>query len=461
MEEITNKLSEFFFDLKLDWLNVEVINKTKLFIADYYAACLAGYRINKSFNEANLRYFREMQGVKQATVFLEAVKLPMENAAFMNALYAHGADMDDGNRNAAGHIGTSVISAVFSLAEGICAKGIYTNWGDIFLAVNAGYEAFNRIAASVQPGLYLKGFHATGIAGGIAAGVACAKLLGLNKQEIYNTISLAALQSSGLLIIDESGQQCKPINPANAAKNGLFSALLSSQGVEGPRNPLESEKGWLHTFSDQIEEKVIFKNLGTTFTICESYQKLYPTCRHTHSCIDAAVRAYSKMSEVKESIKNICNIEVYIYRNAIRSAGKIKYPKNAEEAKFSIHYAVGVVLSTGKFELDDLFPERAVPEVWELTNKIELIEADYLENREKGIRGAELRIFFQNGNVIKETVRVPRGEGNYGLTWDEMADKMFMSSKGVILAEKAKRLIEKCKQIEMDDRFNSIQYFLE
>ena len=32
--------------------------------------------------------------------------------AFLNALYAHGADLDDGNSKSAGHIGASVISAV-------------------------------------------------------------------------------------------------------------------------------------------------------------------------------------------------------------------------------------------------------------------------------------------------------------------------------------------------------------
>lgn len=36
----------------------------------------------------------------------------MTNAAFMNAVYAHGADMDDGNRKSAGHIGAHVISSV-------------------------------------------------------------------------------------------------------------------------------------------------------------------------------------------------------------------------------------------------------------------------------------------------------------------------------------------------------------
>ena len=89
----------------------------------------------------------------------------MTNAAFMNAVYAHGADMDDGNRKSAGHIGAHVISSVFALGEKL---GV--TWKDIIVAINVGYEFFNRIAGAAQPGLYNRGFHSTGIAGAMACG---------------------------------------------------------------------------------------------------------------------------------------------------------------------------------------------------------------------------------------------------------------------------------------------------
>ena len=101
---------------------------------------------------------------------------------------------------------------------------------------------FNRIAGAAQPGLYNRGFHSTGIAGAMACGAACAKLMGLDRCGVYNSVSLAAIQSSGLIIIDESGQRCKPINPANAARIGVLSALMAERGLLSSQNPLESQK---------------------------------------------------------------------------------------------------------------------------------------------------------------------------------------------------------------------------
>ena len=83
-----------------------------MFIADYYAASIAGYRVNKQFNKVVMSIIKEDSGTEQASILFEKKKYPVTNAAFMNAVYAHGADMDDGNRKSAGHIGAHVISSV-------------------------------------------------------------------------------------------------------------------------------------------------------------------------------------------------------------------------------------------------------------------------------------------------------------------------------------------------------------
>ncbi|MDE5803269.1 MAG: MmgE/PrpD family protein [Lachnospiraceae bacterium] len=451
MKNITQYLSEVFFSLQYGMLDEFVIERTKLFIADYYAACFAGYKINKEFNRINLEYVKEMGGSEQASVLFDDMKFPAENAAYINSLYAHGADMDDGNRISAGHIGASVLSAVFALGE-----KLHVTWKEILLAVNVGYEAFNRIAGAAQPGLYKKGFHATGTAGGIAAGAACAKLLKLSEAGIYNTISLAALQASGLLIIDESGQACKPINAANAARIGVRCAVLAEKGVEAPKNPLESSKGWFHAFTDNINEKVILDNIGKKFTICESYLKIYPTCRHTHSCIDAALIIRDKLKGTMETWTQVQRIEVFTYFSAIQSTGKIRYPKTAEEAKFSIYYAIAAALVNGRFSLADLDVEKADPAVWYLADRITLIEDSSMEDRESGIRGAKVMVIMEDERVVQEIVQIPRGEGSNLLTWTELEEKLQSCGEELISLETCTQMIERCKNLAADDAFESI-----
>jgi mmgE/prpD family protein len=456
MKSYTQVLVDFAEKIKYEDLSDCTIEQTKIFIADYYAASLAGYQVNRDFNSVAMSIVREEGGTEEASILFEERKYPVSKAAFMNAVYAHGADMDDGNRKSAGHIGTHVISAVLAMSE----KQNVT-WKDIIVAINVGYEFFNRIAGAVQPGLYNKGFHSTGIAGAIASAAACAKVMGLDKAGIYNSVSLAAIQSSGLIIIDESGQNCKPINPANAARTGVISAMMAAKGVMSSRDPLESQKGWFHAFTDQVDEGVLLDGLGMDFTICESYLKLYPTCRHTHSCIDAALEIRNQISARNSLLCDaIKRIQVFVYPSAIKSAGTIQCPRSQEEAKFSIHYAIATALKKGGFSLEDLNLKNGDHTINELIKKIELVSDCSMENREKGVRGSRVKVMLRDGRFFEKTILIPKGEGAGSLTWNDMQTKMLACSQGIITVEIAELLMKKCRDIDINNRFNSILSFL-
>jgi len=450
MQDITNRICAYVSALRYDDLPEEAIEQTKLFIADYYAASFAGYRINKDLNEKMLQLLTQMGGCQEAGVLISRQRFPAANAAFMNALYAHGADMDDGNRKAAGHIAAHVMSAVFALAE-----AEKSSWKDVLLAINVGYDVFNRVVGAAMPGLYNRGFHSTGVGGGIACAAACAKLLGLDHEGIYNAISLAAIQSSGLIIIDESGQSCKPINPANAARSGLLSAQLARLGVESSRNPLESKKGWFNGFGSGVDEELLFDGMGTSFTICESYLKLYPACRHTHCCIDGALDLYEELRQQGLNAGNIKAIKVYIYPSAIKSAGTILRPKSPEEIKFSIHYCMATALLKGQFGLAELEMDYS-DAVHALIDKIELIPDESMENRKAGIRGARICADINGGKNFEETLPFPRGEASKPLTWKDMSEKFRQCARGLCSDEQLADFIHAIRCPELNTEFYRI-----
>lgn len=442
------KLVNYAVELTYNKLPSKVIETTKLFIADYYAACFAGYKVNTMFNKAVLETIKEFGGQEQATVLYEEKKYPVHEAAFMNAIYAHGADLDDGNKISAGHIGASVISSVFALAE-----WMQYSWDNVIVAINVGYDFFNKIAGAAQPGLYEKGFHSTGVAGGIASAAACAKLLDLDIEAFYNAVSIAAVQSSGLIIIDESGQGCKPINPGNAARIGVFSAVLASKKINSPKNILQSKKGWFNAYAENNNMIMKVDDLGKNFTIMDSYLKLYPSCRHTHSCIDAILELRSNMGE--EQFENIKYIKIFIYPSAIKSAGKIVQPQNAEEAKFSITYAVATALYKGEFTIDDLYIDNLSTSILEAIKKVELISDESMEDREKGIRGCKVEIGFYNNKIVNQQIRNPKGEGNNPLSWSDILRKMTQCINEFENSKDANRIVEECISMERFDEFKN------
>ena len=451
MIDATKSLVDFAYKLSIDDIPPETIERTKMFVADYFAASVAGYKINTAFNTVIVNIVEEEGGAAQSSVLFSDRKFPSSQAAFLNAVFAHGADMDDGNKQSAGHVGTHVMPAVFALAE-----QKWVSWGDVIVAIVIGYDFFNRIAGAAQPGLYNKGFHSTGIAGSIACAAACAKLLNLDYNGIYNSISIAAVQSSGLIIIDESAQHCKPINPANAAKIGVLSALMAEKGLEAPRNPLESGKGWFHAFTDHVHEDVLFGGLGSVFTIDQSYIKQYPSCRHTHCCIDAIKNIRLSLNKFGLTYNDINSILVKIYPSAIRSAGNIKYPHSAGEAKFSIYYAIAKTLLNGNFVLNDLSITQD-ENISAIVEKITLIADASMEDRNAGIRGCKIKVLLNNKTAIEETILVPKGEGEFFLSWDDLESKMLSCANGVLSVTESENIVKQCKHINVHSEFKPIK----
>ncbi len=450
-EHVTRILSEFAYNLTYEQLPTEVVETTKKYIIDYYAATFAGMRVNRDFNRAVQEIMEDMAGKEECDFLLSERRIPCANAAFLNACYAHGADMDDGNRKAMGHIGAHVISAVLTLAQTQPVDG-----KKIITAINVGYEVYNRIAAALQPGLVKRGFHSTGTVGAIACGAACAKLLEMDEKGIYHTMALCAIQASGLIIIAESGQCCKPINPANAAKTGILSAKIISRGIESSIYPLESDKGFFRAMSDEIDVTAITEDLGRTFTICESYMKPYPSCRHTHCGIECALTIRSRLKP-EDSIKSI---RVYIYGNAIRIAGQIQIPKVMDDAKFSIHYSLATALVRGHFGLSDL-DISCMDDVIPIIQKIELIQDENMENREAGIRGSRVVIELEDGSTMEETVLIPLGDAAKPLSFEQLRAKLRECADNILSVEKQNRLVDNILNFEKLKKINTINLYNE
>lgn len=431
MADITVLLSEFVHRLSFNSLPQHTVENTRLFLIDYFAAAIAGKRVNTTFNAAIESAVFAAGGTEEATVLFSSKRLPVAKAAFMGAVYAHGADMDDGNRKAMGHVGACVFSTVLALAEKL-GKGEQ----DIIVAANAGYELYCRIAAAAQPGLVHRGFHSTGTAGVIAAAGAAAKLMGLTAAQIRNAMAISVTMASGLMIIAEPGQSIKPLNPARAAEGGILAAFLAAKGVSGGDMPLESEKGWLHAMTDKADMSMITNGLGSVFCIDECYIKPYPSCRHTHPALQAA---QDIMFSNGLKATDIEGVTVHIYENAIKIAGQITAPQNNDDKKFSIHYALACMLAHGDFGLADIENSGVAPEVKALTEKIKLISDSTMENRDKGIRGCRV-VITAHGTDYSETVLIPKGDPQNPFTVEDERKKLLSVLGGVVKEEKALEL---------------------
>lgn len=103
-------------------------------------------------------------------------RLSILDAAFVNATFGHGCELDD-----FGHAGAATLPVAFALAEQYGASG-----RDVIAAVALGYEVHLRIYEAIMPQLIERGFHNQCVIGTFSAAAVAGKMLGLSKAQMVH-----------------------------------------------------------------------------------------------------------------------------------------------------------------------------------------------------------------------------------------------------------------------------------
>ena len=218
-KNICEVFAEFAVQADYKGFPTEVIHQAKRCILDLVGVALAGSNVGIAPCISTM--FRDMGGTPEATFFGESGKFPALNAALVNAAKGHPLDMDDGHRYANAHPGVPLIPAAVAIAERDDRSG-----KQLIEGVVIGYEVFIRIARAINPKHLERGFHTTGTIGSFGAAAACAKILQLKQQETAHAISIAGLQSAGLMEVLQSGQIMKP---DRGMQEGIPDSLLTGR----------------------------------------------------------------------------------------------------------------------------------------------------------------------------------------------------------------------------------------
>ena len=422
---VTKILSHYIEDIKYEDLPLSVVDTAKKVFVDFLAVSIAGFYkgplANVMFNK-----YSEMPGSSESTIIGSSFKTCAMNAALINGISGHSLDLDDGHREAKGHPGVAVIPAILALAE---KKG--ANGKDFILSLVVGYEVFVRLGKIANPWLFDKGFHTTGVCGTLAAAAGTGKLLSLDSKGIESSIGIAGTQCSGLLAVTHTGQMIKPLNAGKAAQSGLLASLLAAKGVKGPENIIECEDGFLQAFSKKTDlvEKLV-ENWGKEFSIEQCYIKLYPSCRHTHAAIDAALNLNKRYSN-QFDIQNIDSIEITTYPAALKLTKKENMPSDEAETRFNIGFAVCLALIEGKAGINEFtFKNIKNKKISELFKKVRVFEDSSFESKDCNIRGAKVRIKLKDSSLeYEEIVQLPKGEPESPVSMDDIKDKFYSCTK--------------------------------
>ena len=308
-------------------------HEAKRSILNFFATALGS--ANDPAVTAALRTLLPFSGTATSAVIGRPEQLDAMCASFVNAISANLLDFDDTHLDTIIHPAAPVAAPVLALAQ---ARGF--SGQAVLTAFILGVEVECRIGNAVSPGHYARGWHITSTCGVFGAAAACAKLLGLSAEQISNAIGIAASQSAG--IIENLPSAAKNVSVGNAARNGLFAALLASEGYSASPRAIEGPLGWARAMGDAPDLGRLTSGLGKTWEIAKNTYKPYPAGIVFHAVIDACFNLRTKLDGRADDI-----VSITVQGSALLLARGDRPVRNERDARVSIHHCAACALLLG------------------------------------------------------------------------------------------------------------------
>ncbi|MDW7660589.1 MAG: MmgE/PrpD family protein [Bacillota bacterium] len=395
----SEKLADYVYDITYDVLDKRVKEKVSLLFLDWLGSALSGANTNEA--SILMRALNEQKGFGNSALIGYGKQDNATMAAFINGFTSHIVEYDDTHRDSLYHPGAPTISAALAIAQQIRASG-----KSFINGLVAGYEVGIRLAASVNPSHYSY-WHTTGTIGCFGAAASVASIAELSKEQCVHAFGHAGSMSAGLWEFQNDHAKSKPIHPGRAAQGGIFAVLLAKEGLVGAKSIIDGKQGIFAAMTKEHSLKPIFNRIPNTYVIEETTIKVYPTCGHTHTPIDAALDVHTKISK---NINMINRITVKTNSIALKVAGN-QNPTTANEAKFSIPFCVAVSLAYGELNTKSFHDSMIFdPVVRQLMNRVDVISTEEFNKVFEICRPTRIEVLMSNDELITSEIKYRRGD---------------------------------------------------
>jgi 2-methylcitrate dehydratase PrpD len=409
--DVSKKLARYIFATRWEDVPADVRHQAKRSFMNLFAVALAGCRTEPL--EIALASLAEFSGGKQATIIGRAERIDALSAAFLNAAAANVHDFCDTHLATVIHPTAPVAPALLALAELKQVSG-----PELLLAFILGNEVQARIGLAISPHHYNKGWHITSTCGAFGAAAGSGKLLGLNERQLISALGNASTQASGLC--ECLGWPAKSASVGNAARNGLWSALLAEKGFDGPAEPLAGRQGFYNAMGDTPDLAKVTDGLGKSWEILATSYKPYPCGFVIHPVLDCVLdwRRDYPAAEVTR----------VVVRGNPLLAHRTDRPDIAtgRESQVSVQHAVAAALVHGAAGIDQ-FGDACVadPRVAALRAKVEVLRDESFSTI-----AASVDIATADGAVYYLTQSAARGSDANPMSDKDLEQKLRTVAKG-------------------------------
>lgn len=440
---IRSALSELALEIQFENLSADVITQTKTIILDTLGCAFGG--LNEGPTKAVRKIVADLGGNAEATIIGTKDKSSCALATFANGTALRALDTNDYyfGRDPAHASGN--LAPILAVAERTKASG-----RDILAAYVAAYEIQFRLCDFAgRPSLWDRGWHhATNMS--IASAAAAAKLLGLDRQQVAEAISIAGTHGN---ILTESmrGKMAtiKATIEAVAAKGGVEAALMAAHGLTGPETIFEGDYGWGRAVAGELDRDGLTAPLSGRYKIMDARIKPFPAFSPAQGLIQASLDIYNEHHPRPEDIALIeGRFPEQIFKWPTADDQKTM-PTNREMADHSPLYLMAVVLTDGACGPKQFSAARlSDPTLRNLMLKAKMVPDTRMSAFYKKATGAAVTVTLKNGQTYEAVRDIPPGHPENRLTNEQLERKFRDYTEPTIGSMATTRIIDAVAHLE-------------
>ncbi|HEX4667137.1 MAG TPA: MmgE/PrpD family protein [Chthoniobacterales bacterium] len=376
-KSLAHRLAEYVCSLQFEDLGKNVVHEVKRRVIDSFGCALGAWHEEPCAIARKVA--SDFSANNGATVIGTDHQAPPDWAAFATGCCIRYFDYNDTYLSKEPAHPSDNIAAVLAVGESVGASG-----KAMILATAIAYEVQCRFcdAASIRS----RGWdHPT--YGAFSTALACAKLMQLDPERTRHAINIAGVHCAAFrqARVGELSHW-KGVAFANAARLGVYAALLARAGMTGPAPIFEGAMGFEKELGvslgkvgevfDKSQEAV--PGEGPASMILKTSIKYWPAEYHSQSAIEAALFLRQQIGDPSQ-IRSV-RIESHDASVDIIGSEPEKWkPETRETADHSLPYITAIALLDGEVTEKQFQPERFTdPKIWKFLEEVTVQRDDEL-----------------------------------------------------------------------------------
>src|ERR1041385_1263594 len=452
---LAHQLAEYASALRFEDLSNEVVHEVKRRVIDSLGCALGAWNEEPCVIARTVA--SEFSAKNGSTIIGTTHKAPPDWSAFATGCCIRYFDYNDTYLSKEPAHPSDNISAALAMAESLGSSG-----RAIIAAIALAYEVQCRLcdAASIRA----RGWdHPT--YGDFSTALACANLMKLEPEKTRHAVNIAGVACAAMrqARVGELSHW-KGVAFANAARHGVYAALLARAGMTGPAPIFEGQMGFekqlgvsLGNVAEVFDKSCeAMPGKGPASMILKTSIKYWPAEYHSQSAIEAALFMRKQIGDVG-GIESVMIESHDAAVDIIGSEPEKWKPETRETADHSLPYITAIALIDGEVTEKQFQPERFMdPAIWKFLENVKVERNAELTRIYPEAVANIVHVTLKDGRTLTKRVDYPLGNAKNRLQDSELEGKFNALVVPKIGQERAQRILELSWNLDSANTVNDV-----